>query len=194
MKTLIMALGMGSISALGSVTLADAADPFGGPDESAPAPAETKPRPVTEEGKKTLEILRTEKLDLTELDAANPRKGFEIIKAKLEKKGITVRFKNYGPEDSKPRKGGPLALRNIPLDRFMEYFDQWAWWGWILYPDGSITYFDNQCACGWPKGGLYCHDAQYEAGSPEMMEKERKAASEKQKAEAAPSDGGKPPN
>ena len=184
MKTLVIAIVIGSIAALGSVTLADAADPFGGSDESAPAEsAESKPRPVTEEGKKTLEILRTEKLDSIKLDPANPRKGFEVIKAKLEKKGVTVRFKNFGPEGSRPRHGGPLALRNIPLDKFMEFFDQWAWWGWILYPDGSITYFDNVCACGWPKGGLYCHDSQYEAGKPEMMEKERKAASEIQKAE-----------
>lgn len=190
MKSHVLALVIGSIAALGSAAIPEAEDPFGGSGES--ASTEWKPRPVTDEGKKTLEILRAEKLDLIELDPENPRKGFEIIKAKLEKRGVTVRFKNYFP-DSKHRPGGPLPLRNVPLDQLMKYFDQWAGWGWILYPDGSITYFDNQCACAWPKDGLYCHDAQYEAGKPEKMEEERKAALETQKAEqAAPSGGDKP--
>lgn len=191
MKSHVLALVIGSIAALGSVALADAGDPFGGSGES--ASAESKPRPVTDEGKKTLEILRNEKLGPIEVDATNPRKAFEILKAKLEKRGVTVRLKNYLPGDSKLRRRGLLELPNIPLDKFMVHFDSWVGWGWILYPDGSITYFDNQCACAWPKGGLYCHDAQYEAGKPEKMEKERKAASETQNSEqAVPSDGHKP--
>jgi hypothetical protein len=116
-------------------------------------PDESEPRELTEEGRKTLEILRTEKLDSIELDPAEPRKGFELVKAALSKRGVTIRLKHCGDPKSKHRPGGPLALRNIPLDKFMKYFDQWAWWGWILYPDGSITYFDGQCACTWPKDG-----------------------------------------
>ena len=187
MKSFLLALVIGSIAAGGGVTIAEPeGDPFGGSNET--SPNESKPRPVTQEGRKTLDILRSEKFDHIELDPANPRKGFEVLKAKLEKKGVTVRLKNSGSEDSKHKPGGPLAFRNIPLDKFMEYFDEWAWWGWILYPDGSITYFDSQCACTWPKDGVYCHDSQYEAGKPEVMEKERKAASEKQKAEQAGAD------
>jgi hypothetical protein len=181
MKSFVITLVIGSIAAIGNIAIAEGKDPFGGSNES--TPDESKPREVTEEGKKTFEILQSEKLDLIELAPANPRKGFEVLKAKLEEKGVTVRIKNFGPEESKHRPSGPLALRNIPLDKFMEYLDQWAGWGWILYPDGSITYFDNQCACNWPKGGLFCHDSQYEVGKPEVMEKERKIATKKQKEE-----------
>ena len=90
---------------------------------------------------------------------------------------------NSDPESTRHQPSGPLALRNIRLDKFMWYFDQWAIWGWILYPDGSITYFDGQCGCCWPKDGLYCHDGQYEAGKPEVMAKEQKAATGKPRAE-----------
>lgn len=135
---------------------------------------ESEPRIITEAGKKTLEILQTEILDMVTLNPDNPQKGFELLKAKLEKRGVTVRLKSYGDPKSKHTPGGPLALRNIPLDKFMKYFDEWAWWGWIIYPDGSITYFDSQCACTWPKNGIYCHDAQYEAGKPENMAKDQK--------------------
>jgi hypothetical protein len=193
MKSSLLAIVIGSIVAAAGVAIGGPEDPFGGSEES--ASDELKPKPVTEEGKKTLEILRSEKLDSVELDPANPRKAFEILKAKLVKRGVVVRLKTYGKEGTKHMPGGPLALRNIPLDKFMQYFDQWAWWGWILYPDGSITYFDKQCACAWPKDGVYCHDRQYEAGKPDVMEKERKAAPGKQDAEqAAPSAGDKPSN
>ncbi len=62
---------------------------------------------------------------------------------------------------------------------FMKYFDQWAGWGWIVYGDGSITYFDVQCACCWPKAGMGYHEEQYEAGKPENMKKEPKEGDRK---------------
>lgn len=141
------------------------------------------PRELTEPAKKTLEILRTEKLDTITLDPREPQKGFELLKAKLANRGVTVRLKHNGDPKSKHAPDGPLALRNIPLGEFMRHFDQWAWWGWILYPDGSITYFDYQCACTWPKDGLYYHDSQYEEGKPELKVREQKAASEKTREE-----------
>jgi len=183
MKGTLLSLMFGLVAVFPNIAPADTEDPFGGADDN--APDESKPRMVTEEGRKTLEILRTEKLDTITLDPGEPQKGFEILKAELAKRGITVRLKHYGDPKSKHQPGGPLALRNIPLDKFMQYFDNWAYWGWILYPDGSITYFDSQCSGSWPKDGLYCHDTQYEAGKPEVMAKERKPATEKPRAEQA---------
>ncbi|MEO7339284.1 MAG: hypothetical protein ABI073_00240 [Luteolibacter sp.] len=167
-----------------NITAAETGDPFSDAANNAPDD-ESKPRVVTEEGRKTLEILRTEKLDTITIDPSEPQKGFEILKANLAKRGVTVRLKHYGDPKSKHQPGGPLALRNIPLEKFMQYFDNWAYWGWILYPDGSITYFDSQCSGSWPKDGLYCHDSQYEAGKPEVMAKEQKPATEDPRAEQA---------
>ena len=182
MKVILLSLLFGFFTVFPThIATADIEDPFGGVDDN--VPDDLKPRVVTEEGRKTLEILRTEEVDAVTLDPGGQKKGFEIIKAKLEKRGVTVRLKHYGDTKSNSQPGGPLALRNIPLDKFMQYFDEWACWGWILYPDGSITYFDNVCCGRWPKDGLYCHDSQYEAGKPDVMAKEHKAATEKPRAE-----------
>ena len=139
------------------------------------------PHELSETAKKTLEILRAEKFDTITLDRLEPQKAFQILKDHLAKRSVTVRLKHYGnPQVYEP--GDPLKLRNIPLDKFMWYFDQIVHWGWIIYPDGSITYFDNQCACCWPKN-FGCHESQYEAGKPEVMAKEQKVAPEKPRAE-----------
>lgn len=76
-----------------------------------------------------------------------------------------------------PEEGYFLKLEDVTLEKFMKVFDQWALAGWILYPDGSITYFESQCCGAWPMDGIYCHDSQYEEGSPESM----KAEAEKNK-------------
>jgi hypothetical protein len=170
MKGTLLSLMFGLVTVFPNIATADTGDPFGGAEDN--APDESKPRVVTEEGRKTLEILRTEKLGNITLHPKEPQKGFEILKAELSKRGVTVRLKPYGDPKSKHQPGSPLALRNIPLDKFMQYFDNWAYSGLILYPDRSITYLDSQCSGSWPKDGLYCHDSQYEAGKPEVMAKE----------------------
>lgn len=155
MKIVMLSLMIVALAIIPNLANADAEkDPFAGPEDDVldgNAPDETKPRVVTDEGRKTLEILRTEKFDLIRVDPDNPQRGFELLKAKLKKRGVTVRLKHYGDPMVKHQPGGPLALRNVPLDEFMKYFDQWAWWGWILYPDGSITCFDGICSGNWPK-------------------------------------------
>lgn len=181
MKDTLLSLMFVLIALIPNIATADTEVPFVGADDN--ASDESKPRMVTEQGRKTLDILRTKKLDAIKLDPNEMQKGFEIIKAELSKKGVTVRLRHYGDLKSKSQPSGPLALRNIPLDKFMKYFDNWACWGWILYPDGSITYFDNQCSGSWPKDGLYCHNGQYEAGKPEVMAKEQKAQTEKLRVE-----------
>ena len=173
-----------------NIATADNEDPFRDPSRGADdkSPDESKPRVITEAGKKTLDILRAEKFDAIVFDLAEQQKGFDQLKIKLAKRGVTMRLKHV-PRASKPNyKAGEnvLSLRDIPLDKFMQYLDHWAGWGWILYPDGSITYFDSQCCGSWPKDGLYCHDSQYEAGKPEVMEREQKAAAEKQKKQNKP--------
>lgn len=125
---------------------------------------------LSEAGRKTLEILRAEKFDRITIDPAEPEATFKLFVERLSKKGVKVRLKrSETPREYKA--GEPLRLRNIPMDVLMGYFDQAVSWGWIVYPDGSITYLDYQCACCWPKAGS-CHEGQYEAGSPEVMDKE----------------------
>lgn len=139
-------------------------------NKDADAHDESKPRVVSEEGKKTLKLLGTVEIPLIRVTADTRYDAYKLIKEELSKHGVTVRLKDYG--ESKKIPGGELALRNIPVNKLLDYLRDWAGWGWILYPDGSITIFDNQCGCTWPKEGLYCHDGQYEAGSPEAMAKE----------------------
>jgi hypothetical protein len=144
---------------------------------------ESKPRIVTDEGKKTLKLLETVKISLVRIKADTRYDAYKLIKEELAKHGVTVRLKDYGNSKMTPRE--ELALRNVPVRNLLDYLRAWAWWGWVLYPDGSITIFDNQCACTWPKDGLYCHDSQYEAGSPEAMAKEEKERAMKSDAEQA---------
>lgn len=148
---------------------------------------EGTPLELSEAAKKTLVILQTEKFETITVDLVEPQKTFEILKARLAKHGVTIRLKHYGTRKYVPREPFHFRLRNIPLDKFMPLFDNMVGWGWIIYPDGSITYFDNQCGCCWPQN-FGCHKSQYEAGKPEVMAKEQKAATEKPRAESGPRD------
>ena len=116
-----------------------------------------------------MKVLESVKIPLIRLTAETRYDAYKILKEELAKHGVTVRLKEFGKTKMEP--SGELALRNIPVSELLKYLRDWAWWGWILYPDGSITLFDNQCACTYPKDGIYCHDGQYEAGSPEVMAK-----------------------
>jgi hypothetical protein len=176
-------------------------DPFAVPGEER-SPSEADARVVTKEGRRTLEILRTEKIDSVKLVTGKFEEGFEIVKDRLAKHGIEVRIMKGRKPDaddplnikpasvpeikpaSMPEVGYFLKLEGATIERFMKMLDQMAVSGWILYPDGSITYFENQCCGRLPKDGIYCHDSQYEAGKPEVM----KAASEKRKAEQSGAD------
>jgi len=162
-------------------------DPFAEPREEK-VPSEADARVVTNKGHMTLEILRTVKIDSVKIVTGRFEEGYQIIRDRLAKHGIEVRIMKGRKLDPKgllhveamrvPEVGYFLKLENVTIEKFMKTLDQWAMSGWILYPDGSITYFENQCACSWPKDGIYCHDSQYEAGKPEVM----KAASVKQQA------------
>ena len=181
-----------------SPVVASEGDPFAKPGEVR-RPSEADARLVTESGRRTLKILRTEKIATAKVSGdmgKSIEQGFKIVRDSLAKHGIEVRLKKRAPRmingddplqvaprdaDSKSREEVFLTVEDVTIEKFMQMLDQWAVAGWILYPDGSITYFDSQCACSWPKNGIYCHDSQYEAGKPEVM----KAASERQQAEQA---------
>ena len=142
---------------------------------------EGTPLDLTEAAKKTLNILKAEKFETITIDLFEPQRTFEILKARLARQGVAVRLKHYlSPQNYE--RSEPLGLRNIPLAKLMEIFDGCVHWGWIIYPDGSITYFDNQCGCCWPQN-FGCHKSQYDAGKPEVMERDRKAAAEIPRAE-----------
>ncbi len=149
------------------------------------------PRELTDSAKKTLEILKTEKIDLITLKSGEVRKGFEVMRDKLAKRGVTLRLKLRDGKEPTFSQPAPLALRNIPIDQFMKFFDAWSWMGWIIYPDGSITYM-GLCGCCWTKDGIYCHDNQYEEGKPEAMAKEL-ALQEAKKHKAVPAGTDQPP-
>ncbi len=132
---------------------------------------EGKPMPLSAAVKATITKLQDEKVDEIHFDPNDVGDVFAQIKQRIEKLGITVRLKSRGSGRLIPFK--PLALKNIPLFECMAYFDDWAWWGWIVYDDGSITYFDIQCACTHPKRGVEYHAGQYEAGKPENVAKQK---------------------
>lgn len=132
---------------------------------------EGKPMPLSAAAKATIKKLQDEKVDEIHFDPNDVGDVFAQIKKRIEKLGITVRLKSRGSGRLIPSQ--PLALKSIPLSECMAYFDDWAWWGWIVYEDGSITYFDIQCACTHPKRGLEFHAGQYEAGKPENVAKQK---------------------
>src|SRR5690606_18880596 len=106
-----------------------------------------KARIVTDEGKKTLELLDEIKIPSISLKADNRYDAYKIIKEELGKHGVTVRLKKSLRSTMTP--SDELALRDVPVRKFLDFLHDWSWWGWILYPDGSITLFDSQCACSW---------------------------------------------
>lgn len=130
-----------------------------------------KPRELSPAAIETLRILEVEEFKSINVDPTNLDETFEKIKQRLEQKGVKVRLKK---SQRREKPTGELKLVNIPMITFMKYFDQWAGWGWIVYDDGSITYFDAQCGCSWPKAGVSYHEEQYQAGKPENMEKDAK--------------------
>lgn len=146
-------------------------DPFGG--EQNPE----RPRELSEAAQKTLKTLEMEKLESVHIEPETRYDALRILKEALAKRGVTVRLKTVGTHQTLPK--GPLNLRGIPVREFMRYLDWWAGWGWIVYEDGSITYFDYQCACLMPKDGIRYHAEQYEAGKPELMAKEQSKRVEK---------------
>ncbi len=122
---------------------------------------------LSDKAKATLAILEKEKFEKIELRRDRPYETFEALRKKLGLNGITVRLKNYGKKQ-KPGEGA-IPLVNIPIRVFMKYFDQAVGWGWIVYDDGSITYFDNVCSGNLPKDGIFCHKSQFDAGKPGTM-------------------------
>lgn len=123
---------------------------------------EGKPMPLSDAAKATIKKLQDEKVDEIHFDPNDVGDVFAQIKNRIEKLGITLRLKSSGSGRRIPSR--PLALRDIPLSECMKLFHDWALWGWIVYEDGSITYFDTVCGCGHPRKGLEYHAAQYEAG------------------------------
>ena len=122
---------------------------------------------LSDKAKATLAILENEKFEKIELRMDRPYETFEVLRKQLGLHGVTVRLKNYG-EKQEPGEGA-IPLVNIPIRVFMKYFDQAVGWGWIVYDDGSITYFDNVCSGHEPKDGVFCHKSQFDAGKPETM-------------------------
>jgi hypothetical protein len=147
---------------------AEKQDPY---DEESQATYEERVKMLSDKAKATLAILEKVKFEKIELRMDRPYETFEVLRKQLELHGVTVRLKNYG-EKQQPREGA-IPLVNIPIGVFMKYFDQAVGWGWIVYEDGSITYFDNVCSGNHPKDGVFCHKSQFEAGKPETMAKEQ---------------------
>ena len=108
MKRFLLFILICHLAPVSHIAKAQSRDPFIGVEGN--ANDESKPRIVTEAGKKTLEILRIEQLDKIILNPGDQQKGFEIIKAILTKHGITLRLKRNGEAQRKHEAGGTLAL------------------------------------------------------------------------------------
>ena len=132
---------------------AERQDPY---DEELQDTYEERVKMLSDKAKATLAILEKEKFEKIELRMDRPYETFEVLRKQLGLHGVTVRLKNYG-EKRKPREGA-IPIVNIPIRVFMNYFDQAVGWGWIVYDDGSITYFDNVCSGNEPKDGVFCTD------------------------------------
>ncbi len=129
---------------------------------------------LSEQAKATLKILETERFETADLYSALPTKNFDLVQTRLESLGVTVRLLHEGDTRPSTEKADPTPLRNIPIRDYMSYFQDDCGWGWIVYPDGSITYFDTVCSGNWPKDGIEYHEGQYRAGSPEVMATSKK--------------------
>jgi hypothetical protein len=143
---------------------AEKQDPY---EEKSQATYEERVKMLSDKAKATLAILEKEKFKKIDLRMDRPYETFEVLRKQLALHGVTVRLKNYG-EKQKPDEGS-IPLVNIPIRAFMNYFDQAVHWGWIIYDDGSITYFDNVCSGNCPKDGVFCHKSQFDSGKPETM-------------------------
>jgi len=136
---------------------------IGSVDASAQQSAE---RELTPAAKKTIQIISDLEFDPGKLSSKNLDEIFGRMMNQLASQGVTVRLRKSGKRET---PSGEFTLPKSSLLEFMKLFDEWAGWGWIVYDDGSITYFDVQCACCWPKGGVGYHEEQYQAGTPEAM-------------------------
>ncbi|WP_353567478.1 hypothetical protein [Haloferula sargassicola] len=126
-------------------------------------------RELSKQAQATLKLLEAERFANANLYSSSPKRNFDLVRDRLETLGITVRLLHYGDRRSSNEETDPTPLRNIPIRNYMSLFQNDCGWGWIVYPDGSITYFDNVCSGNWPKDGTEYHEAQYRAGSPEVM-------------------------
>jgi hypothetical protein len=127
---------------------------------------EKKSRELSAAAQKTIQILSELEFDAGTVTAQKLDETYQKMKACLVQKGITVRLRK---SSSREVPSGQLNLKKGTLREFMNTFDEWAGWGWIVYDDGSITYVDRLCGCSWPKGGVSYHEDQYQMGTPEAM-------------------------
>lgn len=124
------------------------------------------PRELSAAAKKTIQTLSELEFEAGTVTAQNLDETYHKMKACLAQKGISVRLRK---SSSREVPSGQLNLKKGTLREFMNTFDEWAGWGWIVYDDGSITYVDRLCGCSWPKGGVSYHEDQYQMGTPEAM-------------------------
>ena len=125
-------------------------------------------RELSEKAKATLKTLEIKTFESITLDCGDPHQTFSVIRKRLHELGITVRLLKSDRKQSTAPNSTPLV--NIPIRTCLDYFNQGAGWGWIVYDDGSITFFDSVCAGNWPKDGVHCHESQYERGHPSKMQ------------------------
>jgi hypothetical protein len=125
-----------------------------------------KPRELSAAAKKTIQTLSELEFEAGTVTAQNLDETYHKMKACLAQKGITVRLRK---SSSREVPSGWMKFQKTTLREFMDVFDEWGGWGWIVYDDGSITYVDHLCGCSWPKGGVQYHEDQYQMGTPEAM-------------------------
>ena len=133
----------------------------------------------------TVGRLKREIVPLVDYKNVEPEVVFADIRKRLEKLGVTHRFVTRLPTmpppepapptlgnegNPEPRKVSELKLRNVSLFELMSYFGDIAYWGWAVYPDGSIFYRDAQCGCGYPKDGRHAHTGSYIGGLSDLEE------------------------
>lgn len=130
---------------------------------------------------KTVDLLKREIVPLVDYKNVGPEVVFADIRKRLEKLGVTHRYATRPPPEPEPptlggegrpepRKVSELKLRNVSLFELMSYFGDIAYWGWAVYPDGSIFYRDAQCGCGYPKDGRHAHTGSYVGGLSDLGE------------------------
>ncbi|WP_035606533.1 hypothetical protein [Haloferula sp. BvORR071] len=126
------------------------------------------------EAQKTVNLLKKEIVPQVDYEDVDATVVLEDIRQRLEKLDIDhryiIRFFEPLPTEplplgieppEQPKKVKELHLRNVPLFDFMHYFGESVYWGWIVYPDGSIQFIPSVCACGYPRDGRAGHTASF---------------------------------